>query len=225
MQNVPNVVSIVTEKKTVVSHGLIGQFMEQCTITQLWSGTKKEVITECTSLCPVTVGEKKAAPRSPVARQNYKTGRVRLRRGITVDSGAAANVMPKRMVRNKMRIRTSPGSRAGVHYIAANNGRIPNEGEVDFAFSTEEGHTEMLTMQIAEVNKALGSVSYLVDKGYRVTFDKCLRTGNDLSMMLNKKTNVTTRFRREKNVWVLDAYLPDGEHDAKSSGFTRQGAP
>ena len=157
-------------------------------------------------------------------RQSYKTGRVRLRRGITVDSGAAANVMPRRMVRNKMRIRPSPGSRAGVHYVAANNGRIPNEGEVDFDFSTEEGGMEMMTMQIAEVNKALGSVAYLVDKGYRVTFDKCLRTGADLSLMLNKKTNITTRFRREKNVWVLDAYLPaDGR--AKTSGFTRQGAP
>ena len=81
--------------------------------------------------------------------------RMRLRRGITVDSGASANVMPRRMVR-KQRIRPSPGSRRGAHYLAANNGRIANEGECDFKFKTVEGHEQNLTFQIAEANKALG---------------------------------------------------------------------
>ena len=145
--------------------------------------------------------------------------RMRLRRGITVDSGASANVMPRRMVR-KQRIRPSPGSRRGAHYLAANNGRIANEGECDFKFKTVEGHEQNLTFQIAEVNKALGSVSYLVDHGYRVTFDQDEATGHDISMMYHKKTGVTSRFRRERNIWILDA-LVDAEESTDES-FHRQ---
>jgi hypothetical protein len=147
------------------------------------------------------------------------TKRMRLRRGITVDSGASANVMPRRMVR-RQRIRPSPGSRRGAHYLAANNGRIANEGECDFKFTTNEGHEKNLTFQIAEVNKALGSVSYLVDNGYRVTFDKDEATGHDISMMFHKATGVTSRFRRERNIWILDA-LVDEESNADDS-FHRQ---
>ena len=87
------------------------------------------------------------------------SGRIKLRRGITMDSGAAHNVMPRKMVRDKGQIRPSEGSKRGAHYVAANNGRIPNEGEYDFAFSTSEGAPETMTFQIAEVNKALGSIS------------------------------------------------------------------
>ena len=50
-----------------------------------------------------------------------------------MDSGAGNTVMPRRMVIRKSAIRESEGSRNGVHYVAANNGRIPNEGEYDFA--------------------------------------------------------------------------------------------
>ena len=65
-------------------------------------------------------------------------------------------------------------------------------------------------MQIAEVNKALGSVSYMVDRGFKVVFDKDPDTGVDLSMMVHKETGQATRFRRDKTVWVLDAYCQDG---------------
>ena len=142
---------------------------------------------------------------------------MRLKRGITMDSGAGNNVMPRRMVKNKGKIRASQGSKMGVHYIAANNGKIPNEGEYDLDFFTSEGNEESLTFQIAEVNKALGAISYLVDRGYRCTFDKNMKTGQDLSMMLNKNTNVASRFRRDRNVWVLDVFTKvaseNGEQD------------
>ena len=119
------------------------------------------------------------------------------------------------MVRRKDRIRPSPSSLKGEHYVAANNGRIPNEGEVDFEFITPDGHQEKMVFQIAEVNKALGSVSYLVDNGYRVAFDKDIATGKDLSFMIHKPSGRTTRFRRDRNVWVLNAIV-------ESSGFGGQ---
>ena len=64
---------------------------------------------------------------------------LRLRKGITIDSGAGNSVMPRRMVVDQSSIRESAGSKAGVHYVAANDGRIPNEGECDLEFQTAEG--------------------------------------------------------------------------------------
>ena len=74
-----------------------------------------------------------------------KQTKLRLKRGITMDSGAGNNVMPRRMVITKYEIRDSEGSRRGVHYVAANDGRIPNEGEYDLKFSTVEGQEQCLT--------------------------------------------------------------------------------
>ena len=93
-------------------------------------------------------------------------------------------------------IRESMGSRMGVHYVAANNGRIANEGEVDLKFHTAEGNKEDLCFQIAEVNKALAAVSSLVDRAYKVICDKDFKTRADMSFMTNKITNITSRFRR-----------------------------
>ena len=133
--------------------------------------------------------------------------KMRLKRGITIDSGAGNSVMPRRMVINKGTIRASAGSKAGVHYVPAGGGKIPNEGEFDFEFKTSEGNAENWTFQVAEINKALGAVSQLVDMGYQVIFDKNLENGQDMSYMKHKSTNVTSRLRRERNVWLLDAYV------------------
>ena len=147
-----------------------------------------------------------------------------MRRGITIDSGAGNSVMPRRMVLNKADIRDSEGSKAGLKYVAANDGRIPNEGEYDLKFQTMEGNSEDFTFQIAEVNKALGAVSYLVDRGYKVTFEKNMKTGQDFSHMTNKISGATTRFRRERNVWVLDAYVQiDESAGDDNQDFRRRG--
>ena len=127
-------------------------------------------------------------------------------------SGASNSLMPRRMVVNKSEIRESEGSKHGAQYVAANDGRIPNEGEYDFKFETVEGHEQDLTFQIAEVNKALCAISYLVDTDYKVVFDKNVVTGQDMSLMMNKETGTTTRFRRQRNVWILDAFVNNGNN-------------
>ena len=136
-------------------------------------------------------------------------------RGMTVDSGAADNVMPRRMVRGKFnRIRPSPGSRKGVHYVAANNARIANQGECDFKFSTKEGQEESFTFQIAEVNKALCAVSYLVDTRHRVVFDQD-DEGNDISTITDKESGKQIKMIRERNVWSIEAFIDEEEPDEK----------
>ena len=151
-------------------------------------------------------------------------GKVRLKRGITVDSGSHHNVMPRRMVK-RSRIRPSEGSKRGLHYVAANKGRIPNEGETDFKFETEEGELEDWTFQIAEVNKALASIADRVDHGYRVTFDKDEKTGRDASYMLHKKSKKIIKVTRHGNVWRVEAIVDvdNIDEDRMPASFARQG--
>ena len=85
-----------------------------------------------------------------------------------------------------------------------------------------EGQDQCLTFQIAEVNKALCAVSNLVDNGYRIVFDKNMKSDQDTSHMIHKETGVTTRFRRTRNVWVLDAFI-DCENNNKDERFHRRG--
>ena len=107
-----------------------------------------------------------------------------------------------------------------MHYVEANDGRIPNEGEYDFKCVTVEGHKQDLTFQIAEVNKALCAISYVVDKGYKVVFDKNMVTDQNMRHMMRKETSTATRFRRQRNVAILDAFVDNG-NDGQS--FHRRG--
>ena len=159
--------------------------------------------------------------RKPRMAQKIGGRRYKLTRGMTVDSGAADNVMPRRMVRKKMKIRSSAASRAGVHYVAASDHRIANEGEVDYAFQTKQGGKHSWTFQVANVNKVLAAVSALVDNNHRVVFDQDMETGTDLSFITNKATNESIRMRRENNVWVIDAYV-EADSDNEDESFHRQ---
>ena len=133
-------------------------------------------------------------------------GKMKMKRGITMDTGAHHNVIPKRMIGRRV-VRPSKGSRAGMRYVGAGGERINNEGEVDFPFETMEGHRQEMIFQIAEVNKPLGSVAYFVDRDYRVVYDKNMVTGEDMSYMIHKPSKTVYRFRRERNIWIMDAIV------------------
>ena len=94
-----------------------------------------------------------------------------------------------------------------MNYVGAGGEKIANEGEAEFPFESVEGHKTSMLVQIAEVNKPLGSVAYFVDRDYRVVYDKNMKTGEDLSYMIHKPTSTVYRFRRERNVWILDAIV------------------
>ena len=109
-----------------------------------------------------------------------------------------------------------------MHYVAANDGRIRNEGEADLEFMSREGDEHSWTFQIAEVNKVLASVSALVDANHRVVFDRDDKTGIDVSFIVNKKTGASTRMRRDRNVWVVDAWVDESDGKNPDMGFARQ---
>ena len=158
------------------------------------------------------------------ARPAIKIGGVRMKmtKGMTVDSGAADNVIPRKMLRKGNKVRASRASRAGVYYVAADNGRIPNEGEVDFPFETKDGTRHNWTFQVANVNKVLAAVSAMVDSGHRVTFEKDMATGRDLSYIVNKTTGKVIKMRRDRNVWVIDTYVNDEGQKNDEPDFARQ---
>ena len=101
--------------------------------------------------------------------------------------------------------------------------RIRNEGECDFHFTTQDGTPENYVFQIANVNKPLCAVSYLVDHGHQVIFDRDASTGIDTSRIVHKKTGKTIQLKRERNVWAIDAYIEEEAEENNAQGFGRLG--
>ena len=46
-----------------------------------------------------------------------------------------------------------------------------------------------------------------MDQDYRVVYDKNMKTLEDLSYMIHKPTRTVYRFRRERNIWIMDAIV------------------
>ena len=112
----------------------------------------------------------------------------------------------------------SAGSLKGLHYVAASGTRIPNVGQQKVKFLTESGTWAQWVFQVAAINKPLVSVSKLVDDGWRVVFD------GDASYIKHKKTGNIINIRRERGVFVVDAYVDPVAPEkakAKSQVFRR----
>ena len=105
---------------------------------------------------------------------------------------------------NARKVSASPGSKRGLHYVSATDHRIPNVGEVDLDIATTEVHHDAIVLQIAEVNKALLSISDRVDNRCRVIFDQDDETGEVLAHIYNKRTDTKMELRRVGKVWILD---------------------
>jgi len=88
---------------------------------------------------------------------------------ITIDSGAPESVLPHDML-HEIKLQESEGSRAGVQYIAANGGKMPNLGEKRVHFKTKTGMESNVVFQVTHARKPLASVSKIVKKGNRVVF-------------------------------------------------------
>ena len=81
-------------------------------------------------------------------------------------------------------------------------------------FMSGDGTWAKLAFQLAAINKPLVSVSKLIDDGWRVVFDK------DLSYLLHKESKKVIRMKRERGVFVVDAWV---QPEDKTEGFSRLG--
>ena len=134
---------------------------------------------------------------------------VRIRKGLTVDSGAADHVMPLGWLIMFV-VMASLGSKRGLHYVAADGTRIPNLGQQIVRFMTQDGTWCEWIFQVAGIHKPLVSVSKLIEAGYRVIFDE------QNSYIIHKRTKQIIKMRKERVVFVVDAYVMKAK-----SGFTR----
>ena len=91
---------------------------------------------------------------------------------ITVDSGAGESVSPPHEAATFPVIETT-ASKEGTYYIAATGDRVYIEGEKRVTYTTPEGRMRSLMFQVADVTKALASVSRICESGQeRVVLQK-----------------------------------------------------
>ena len=141
---------------------------------------------------------------------------------VAVDSGAAASAIPERCLPDHP-VRPSEGPRNGVHYLAANGGRIPNQGEMVFEFLTKERHRGHIAFQVADVKRPLLAVSTLTKAGYDVTF------GPGGGQVVNRGSGKRMSFAKCDGIYVLElliapARLPQSVPDGQGgTDFPRQG--
>ena len=86
--------------------------------------------------------------------------------------------------------------------MAADGVRIPNAGQQLVQCMTIDGSLTEIRFQLAAINKPLVSVSKLIENGYRVSFV------HDNSYTLHKKNNDNIKMRKERGVFVVDAWVP-----------------
>jgi len=146
---------------------------------------------------------------------------------VTADSGAGNHIVNKLDIGayNK-RVEPSPASRAGKGFVAANDHRIPNEGQVTLRLQGEEPDDEVVNsvFQVAEVNRPLMSIGRICDQGHRVCFD------SEKAEVICKKTNKVVMVFKRKNggLYTADLVLraPKKRNDggpARPKGFGGHG--
>jgi hypothetical protein len=141
---------------------------------------------------------------------------VQIKKGLTIDSGAADHVMPLGWL-IWILVVASAGSLKGLHYVAASGTRISNMGQQTVNCLTRNGTWAQWIFQVAAVNKPLVSVSKLIDDGWRVVFDE------EASYIKHKQTGNVINIRRERGVFVVDAFVDpaDPKKNHKGQVFTR----
>ena len=135
-----------------------------------------------------------------------------------VDSGAADTVAPVDMA-PWVPLEASTGSKRGQTWQSACGEVLPNMGERKISGYTEEGEQVQAVYQIAEVSKALGSVSRTCDRGNRVVFEA---NGGYIE---NLESGRRTKFHRESNVYIMKTWVkkPASQPTRAAAGFSRQG--
>ena len=134
-----------------------------------------------------------------------------------IDSGAEASVADPEHLPGEMR--PSLMSKAGKSYIAANGTEIPNLGETDVAFMTDEGFSCGIPIQCAKVAKPLIAASQLAEAGNEIRLSKTW------GKIVNLTTKKEIHLVRRGGVYILRMWVRDdvSRPGPAEAGFTRQG--
>jgi len=140
---------------------------------------------------------------------------------VVVDSAAVDCVMARTTI-NEIRsnpdapLKQGEAAKAGVSYVAADGGEIPNEGEQLVDMMTKEGHECDMTWQVADIQKPLLSVRALTKSGHQVNFRQ-----ND-GEIVNNATGRKIHFVRRGDLYVVTMWMRARE-ESSEPGFRRQG--
>ena len=120
---------------------------------------------------------------------------------LTADSGACDTVIPKGMCKG-IPIMPSLQSLHGLKYEVASGADIPNLGERRCQMWTEgAAQPKLINMQVADVHKALLSLSRCADMGFESRF------GSQCGCLIDTTTGEVIPLLRKGNLYVLKAWI------------------
>ena len=126
---------------------------------------------------------------------------------MAVDSGASATVIGEHMVKAV----EAKNPRPDIKYEVADGTHIANMGEKSFGACTDDGTLRRLNAQVTEVNRALLSVSKLVNAENRVVF------GTESSYIESTTTGEWIPLKECNGNYVLRLWI----HNKQKHPFTR----
>ena len=132
-----------------------------------------------------------------------------------VDSGATETVIAETML-NMMELKESPQSLRGVEYQVANGTKIPNLGQKLFVTHAEDGTKRQVLAQVCEVNKALLSVSKMVNHGNKVVFGEIDGQGNRISYIEDNVTKERLWIEEENGMYALKVWVRSDGKEAEA---------
>ena len=113
-------------------------------------------------------------------------------------------------------IEESEMSRKGQPFIAADQGRIENQGQQSIHITTNEGRGGLTRVQIGDVNRPLMAVSQMCDAGNYVLFT------SEGGSVLNLHDGQWTDFERLNNVYSMDWWLTTNDANGETQKTSRQ---
>jgi hypothetical protein len=134
---------------------------------------------------------------------------------ICLDSGAGDHVAGPDQVGSRS-ILPSRGSVDDAHFIAANGERIRNQGQSQLRMLEPGGKTIKSTFQVADVPRALYSVSKICDDGCEVHFAAT-------EAVVTKNGQVVTKFGREGGLCCVEMQIREDPDNGDASPFVGQG--
>ena len=132
---------------------------------------------------------------------------------VTIDSGACDIVMPLSMC-SEIPVQESERQRERMEYEVANGETIPNEGERRCLLMTIGAHVpKKIVFQVADVHKALLSITRVADAGYECHLN------NVGGYLLDTYTGEKVPITRKGNLYVMKAWV----REDRAPAFGRQG--
>jgi hypothetical protein len=127
---------------------------------------------------------------------------------ITIDSGAEESVYPMSMCDKEDLVETD-ASRRGLGFVAANGSKMKNYGAVKVKFQNE-GRNRAMNFHVTDVQKPLGAVCRIADKGNYV----CFGPGAGDNYILNIESGEKIWMKRERGTYVIEADYEVGDEES-----------